>query len=141
MVKHQIKIFISVFILPIIFFAKCGKDKGCSKNSHNKIIIVNNSKFNINWRLFDQDSVYKLNGQSYDNIINANQRDNYSIRHEECWESSFNNSISAYFLIFHNDTVQSIGWQSISGTDRGLLKRIKVDLNYLQQNNFTITYP
>jgi hypothetical protein len=34
-----------------------------------------------------------------------------------------------------------IGWQAISDTNRGLLKRVKVDLNYLRNNNFTITYP
>jgi len=44
-------------------------------------------------------------------------------------------------FFFSHDTVKAIGWEQISGTNRGLLKKMKVDLEYLKKNNFTITYP
>ncbi|MBE2289332.1 MAG: hypothetical protein IAE95_07240 [Chitinophagaceae bacterium] len=46
-----------------------------------------------------------------------------------------------HYFIFSHDTVKAIGWEQISGTNRGLLKKVKVDLEYLKKNNFTITYP
>lgn len=93
----------------------------------------------MNWQGFSNDSIYHLNGQSNDNIIAPNS--NYTFNVRNCWEETFKDGYSAYFLIFNNDTVKAIGWEKISGTNRGLLKRVKVDIDYLKNNNFTITYP
>jgi hypothetical protein len=127
----------------LLTVSSCNKNKNCPKGSHNEIGIINNSSTTINWRLFISDSVYELNGDPYDLIIAPNSHDKYGIRGETCWEEYFNtiNNGYKYFLIFDNDTVKALGWSKISGTDRGLLKKIKVDLNYLERNNFTITYP
>ena len=59
----------------------------------------------------------------------------------QCWEHYFSEGRYNYYFIFSHDTVKAIGWQQISGTNRGLLKKVKVDLEYLKNNNFTITYP
>ncbi|MBL7690235.1 MAG: hypothetical protein JNM41_01480, partial [Flavipsychrobacter sp.] len=59
----------------------------------------------------------------------------------KCWEYYFSGEGSQYYFLFSFDTVQAIGWQQIDGTNRGLLKKVKVDLEYLKNNNFTITYP
>lgn len=145
MVINKIK-FVNYFLLIICLAvltisANCRKNKNCPDDSHNNIIIKNNSSKTINWQGFDPDSIYRLNGQPHDNIISPNSSDQFAIRHETCWEETFIDGYFAYFLIFDNDTVQAISWYAISGTNRGLLKRVKVDLNYLKANNFTITYP
>lgn len=121
--------------------SKCRKNENCPEGSHSKIIIKNNSTTFINWQGFFIDSIYRVNGQPRNNILKPSENDIYSYR--TCWEEYFNtiNNEYQYFLIFDNDTIQAIGWQSISGTNRGLLKKIKVDLNYLKANDFTITYP
>src|SRR5690554_4131301 len=130
----------------IIFFllltaSTCKKNEDCQEGSNKTINVVNNSLKTINWRYFTSDSTYFLNGPPYNNLLNYNE--SYTYSYKTCWEEYFKtvNNGYRYFLIFDNDTVQAIGWQAISGTNRGLLKRVKVDLNYLNENDFTITYP
>jgi hypothetical protein len=132
-------IYLAIFLFLLLSSTTCNNDKGCPEGSHNQIEIKNNSSKTINWQGFDPDSIYRLNGQAHDNIILHNSNHSFNIRN--CWEETFKDSYSAYFLIFDNDTVQAIGWQAISGTNRGLLKRIKVDLSFLKANSFIITYP
>ena len=119
----------------------CNKNNHCPSDSHNSITLKNNSSITINWRTFTTDSIYNINGSTpgADLILQPNSSDIYGTR--DCWEETFKDGNSMYFLMFNNDTVHKIGWQAISGTNRGLMKRVKVDLNYLQINNFTITYP
>lgn len=130
-----------IFVFLLCISSTCKKNKQCPEGSHESIDILNNSSMVLNWRHFTPDSVYKVNGSipAADLIIQPKSSDKYGTR--DCWEEVFKDGYSAYFLIFNNDTVQSIGWQEISGTNRGLLKRVKVNLNYLQNNNFVITYP
>jgi len=130
-----------IFVFLLCVASTCKKDKHCPEGSHESISILNNSSKTLNWRQFTPDSVYKINGSTpaADLIIQPNSSNEYGTR--DCWEETFKDGYSAYFLIFDNDTVQTLGWQAISGTNRGLLKRVKVDLNYLNNNNFTITYP
>jgi hypothetical protein len=138
---NSIVILSSLLLFLLLSATTCKRDSLCPDGSHDIIEIKNNSSKTINWRQFISDSIYTINGSTAaaDLVINANSSDNYGIRN--CWEETFRDGYTPYFLIFDNDTVQAIGWQAISGTDRGLLKRIKVDLNYLNKNNFTISYP
>ncbi|MEY4877405.1 MAG: hypothetical protein RL708_2555, partial [Bacteroidota bacterium] len=117
-------IFILFLFSIFLIIVRCRTNKNCPKNSHNSILIANNSNLTINWRLFGVDSIYKLNGTAYDEMLSSKQSTNYKIRTETCWEEEFRGGTSLYFLIFHNDTVQSIGWQKISGTNRGLIKKV-----------------
>lgn len=141
--KIERNIWYCIFMIMYFFCsgASCRKDKNCPKNSHDSIEIQNKSAKTINWQNFDIDSVYVLIGAGTDYILEPSQSTQYKIRRETCVESYFQQGYNEYFLIFDNDTVQAIGWQAISGTNRGLLKRIEVDLEYLQNSNFTITYP
>ena len=140
-IKFRNMYYAAIFLFLLFTGSTCRKDKDCQEDSHNAIEIENNSSKTINWRHFNLDSVYILNGAPYDEILPSNQSTLYKIRTETCWEIVFRDSALKYFLIFDNDTVQAIGWQRISGTNRGLLKRVKVDLDYLENNNFTIAYP
>jgi hypothetical protein len=140
-IKKSAMFYASILVFLLCAATTCKKDKDCPIGSHASISLVNNSSRTLNWRHFTPDSIYRINGSTpaSDMIIQPNSSDKYGTR--DCWEETFKDGYSAYFLIFNNDTVQAIGWQTISGSNRGLLKRVKVDLIYLQNNNFTITYP
>lgn len=58
-----------------------------------------------------------------------------------CAENIYKKGYTQYAYFFHPDTVAAIGWYAIGGTNRGLLKLVKVDSAYLYNNNFSITYP
>lgn len=139
--------YLYIFIFVLFAGLTCNKNKDCPKGSHNKIDIKNNNNINVNWIKDDNtnDSIWTNNGSTYpqtsDGLISPNSTYQVAVGLEKCWESFYQNGHSEYYFIFHHDTVQTIGWQAISGTNRGLLKRVKVNLNYLQNNNFTITYP
>lgn len=140
--KMMIKMNYFFILIILLGVSKCKENKDCPEGSHKYITIKNNSDKIINWRHFIPDTVYVINGSTpaSDLIIQPHSFYNYGTR-EDCWEKIFKDNNTLYLLIFDNDTVQAIGWQAISGTNRGLLKRVKVDLNFLKNNNFTITYP
>lgn len=134
-------IYLGLFVFMCCSF-KCKKDYCITSDGHYFIEINNNSNKTVNWRHFDNDSIYNINGggAASDLILLPNSSFMYGSRND-CWESTFQNNFYQYLLIFDNDTVQAIGWQAISGTNRGLLKSVKVDLDYLQANDFKISYP
>ncbi len=137
-------------ILVFIFFlckaSSCRRNSNCPEGSHEKIIIKNNSAIAINWIAEDSpDTIWTKNGAAYPDenrgliLPGASDFDNPGL--SQCWENYFSGGRPDYYFIFSLDTVKAIGWQQISGTNRGLLKKVKVDLEYLKKNNFTITYP
>ena len=138
----------AVYMIVVTFLlcsSTCRKNKECSNGSHSKIDIKNNSSQLVNWIRDDHpnDSIWTVNGDYpglSDNLISANSIYPVNAGTAQCFEH-FYDGYSQYYFIFNHDTVQTIGWQNINGTNRGLLKRVKVDLDYLQNNNFTITYP
>ena len=146
-IKQQIMYYIFIFVFLLCASSTCRKNKDCPDGSHNKIIIKNNSSINVNWTNNDKynDSIWTNNGSTYlsasERLISPNSSYQVAIGLEKCWEYFYQGGHMHYYFIFNHDTVQSIGWQAISGTNRGLLKSVKVDLNYLKNNNFTITYP
>jgi phage anti-repressor protein len=101
----------------------------------------------VNWIRDDNpnDSIWTNNGNTFpngtDGLISTNSTYQVAVGLEKCWEYYYQNGYSEYYFIFNHDIVQSIGWQAISGTNRGLLKRVKVNMDYLKNYNFTITYP
>ncbi len=90
------------------------------------------------------DTIYSRNGAFPDEnrgLILPGTSDIHGPGLYQCWENRFSERRPAYYFFFSHDTVKAIGWEQISGTNRGLLKKVKVDLEYLKKNNFTITYP
>ncbi len=136
----------AIFVFLLCTASTCKKNKDCPEGSHRYIAIKNNSSITVNW-IFDDnpnDSIWTVNGdypKASDGLISPNSTYLVAIGLGKCWEYYYQNGHFEYYFIFNHDTVQTIGWQAISGTNRGLLKRVKVDLNYLKNNNFTITYP
>jgi hypothetical protein len=146
-IKHIIMYYSTILIILLCAASTCKKNKDCPDGSHGSIAIKNNSSNSVNWIKDDNpsDSIWTNNGSTYpkidEGLILTNSTYQVAVGLEKCWEYYYQNGHSEYYFIFNHDTVQTIGWQAISGTKRGLLKRVKVDLNYLQNNNFTITYP
>ena len=134
------KTILIILIAIISLSSTCRKDKRCGDGTHYAIEIINNSNKTINWKTFSTDSIYHINGTPANNIIEPHS--SYSYNDRECWETHFGSyRYVKYMLIFDSDTVQTIGWDAINGTNRGLLKNVKVDINYLEEHDYEITYP
>jgi hypothetical protein len=125
----------------------CCTNRACGPGTHESIAIVNNSNQTINWEREDSpDSVWTLNGSSIlginDRAILAGKTYYVGAGLNGCWEEYYKEvKYPIYYFLFSHDTVEQIGWKKISGTSRGLLKKVKVDNDYLKANNFTIAYP
>ena len=50
------------------------------------------------------------------------------------------NDRKEWIYIFDADTIENLDWPTVRETNRGLLERREIDLAYLLQNNFTVTY-
>jgi hypothetical protein len=60
---------------------------------------------------------------------------------ENCWEYFFDRKKEAeYVYIFDADTLETLGWEKVRATDRGLLEVKKLTINLLEQNNWNIKY-
>ena len=143
---RQLAVYLGVLF--IFCMPSCDKEKDCPKGSHENITIKNNSSKVINWVTDDdpKNSTWKNSGSTEYPPITQGIMEPGSTRQvgpnlAQCWEYVYAGGIKQYYFIFSHDTVNALGWDTISGTNRGLLKRVLVDLDYLQKNNFTITYP
>jgi hypothetical protein len=145
--KTRKAVVIAAMIFTFIFCKanSCQRNLRCAEGSHRTIPIVNNSNVSINWTAEDsRDSVWTLNGQvppvDY-GLLAPGATVNLGASRDACWEESFAPGGYQYYFLFSHDTVVALGWNQISGTSRGLLKKIKVDLDYLKKNNFSIAFP
>lgn len=134
-----------IFIFIFCKANSCERKPRCAEGSHKTIPIVNNSNISINWTEEDsRDSVWTINGQVPpidDGLLAPGETVNIGASRDACWEESFAPGGYQYYFLFSHDTVVAIGWDKISGTNRGLLKKIKVDLDYLKKNKYSITFP
>lgn len=149
MTKNRVNHLGLYFVLCMTFFlckaSSCKRSSNCPEGSHDQIVIQNNSLVAINWIEEDsEDTIWTSNGAFPDENRGLILAGSTGFNHpglEQCWESYYSQSYPHYHFVFSHDTVKAIGWKQISGTNRGLLKKVKVDLEYLKNNNFTITYP
>ena len=136
-----------IVVLILCTAATCGKNKDCPPGSHSYFTIKNNSTLQINWTWDDNpnDSVWANNGSTFpsesEGFMSLNSIYQVGSGLEGCLENFYRNGVTQYYFIFNHDTVKAIEWEGIHGTNRGLLKRVKLDLDYLRANDFTIIYP
>lgn len=134
---------IKLTALAAIFLVLCQSTTCAPKcdGKHRTFLIQNNSGKVVAYNHFSSDSVYKVNGSPITMLLNPNESTELAMAHK-CLEDIANDMVAPdYFFFFDYDTVQAIGWYAISGTNRGLLKRITIDSAYIYDSNFTITYP
>lgn len=128
---------------------KCSryKDSNCNDLTHNSITLSNKSNENICFHFYwnypdtnigEYNPIYggpRAITYPNDSFITAAGPMNCC-----CWESNFRNNRKEWVYIFNSDSLKSIPWDLVRKTNRGLIERRLIDLEYLKQNNFKILY-
>ncbi|GIV30414.1 MAG: hypothetical protein KatS3mg028_1480 [Bacteroidia bacterium] len=138
-------IFLSVLVM-LCTAQTCKKDKE-SKNGHLGIEIINNSTKTINYNfawnypdtLIGEYNPYKDGTGGIK--PNSSRLHPFSSHGKGCVEEYFKDGKKEWIYIFDQDTISKLDWNTVRQTNRGLLERRLIDLNYLQQHDFKITYP
>lgn len=124
----------------------CKKDSNCINGSHNVLIIKNNFSKRINYEFYWNypDSIipdkysplhyWQYGMKTGDSVVRSAGRGG-------CWESDFIRKPKEYIYFFDEDSLEQIPWDTIKATNRGILERREITLDYLKRNNFVITYP
>ena len=136
--KHLFTISILGYIL-LLFFS-CGKDKDC-----HDLKITNNSSSDIYYYVTHYDSsVLKLDYNPSLSPSGYKCLKNTSINYKrnDCIESqiAYSPSKHIYTFIFDAYILEHTAWDTVK-SKRLFLKRYDLDINYLKNNNFTVSYP
>ncbi|MFZ6053279.1 hypothetical protein [Halocola ammonii] len=135
-----------LLFLPIIFFMTCamtcGKDDYCPDDAHSRLYLRNESDVRIHSRIYwnypdttlGEYPVYDGDGGVLPNDFRAIEADIHS-----CWENALEGR-SEWIYIFNADTIETLDWETVQQTNRGLLERIEINLEYLGQNDFNVVY-
>lgn len=119
------------------------KDSECLSGSHDWFTLTNNSASRINFEIYwnyPDTLIGEYNPTGFGVILTGASRTKGAGRYT-CWESVLKDGKKEYLYIFNEDSLQTTPWNIIQATNRGLLERREISLNYLQRNNFQITYP
>ena len=130
-----------------ILFISC--NRSCDeKGGHDTYIIENKSDKKITYKImnyFEGDTIPFDNNPLIDtdelilpSSVNYNKVKLYK---EECIEDDYKDGQKYWFYVFDYDSIKVIPWDTIRVTGRGVLGRKRLDLEYLQNSNFTIIYP
>jgi len=124
----------------------CRKDEYCKSGNHIAIKIINQSARDIRahfyWNYPDTSiGAYNPLGATESGIIKPGNSFDRSVGPTSCWESYLKNGTKEWIYFFDNDSLKVIPWDTIRVTGRGLLERRLISLEYLQENNFIVTYP
>lgn len=133
------------FILLFFLIAGCNKDNYCDDiDGHSGLQVLNNSDKTINFDFGNYpDTVvgeYDVTRDGTDGILSGESRTRGAGR-ESCWEETFEDNKTEWLFIFNEDTIKTLDWSVVRATNRGVLDRRLIDLEYLQSHDFTITYP
>ena len=122
----------------------CKNDEVCN-NGHPGLTIVNNSTRTITvefyWNYPDT-MIGEYN--PLNNGTSGIAPDHTFTRgagRKSCWEEIFADGYKEWIYIFDQDTLSKLDWSVVRQTNRGLLERRLINLEYLQQTNFKIKYP
>lgn len=128
----------------VLLSGKCKKDENCPENGHNGLTVVNNSaaRIRINFYWNYPDTAIGAYNPAYDGSDGLSTGESFTrgAGRGTCWESSMANGRKEWLYIFDADTIETLSWDVVRQTNRGLLERREIDLTYLQQNNFVVTY-
>lgn len=144
---QRIILFLIVGILSNINGCNHYKDPNCNEKSHNSVLIINNSKRNIcfefYWNYPDTmiGDYNPLNGGPRSILF---PKDSFILsagpRGCCCFESNYANGRKEWIYIFDADTINKLDWNTVRQTNRGLLERRLINLDYLESNNYKIIY-
>jgi hypothetical protein len=140
LIENSMKISVSIIIL--LFFTGCDLYPGvCNKSSHKFIVIKNNSSkelyFNVGLLNLDN-NISKIETRK---VSNFSEKKYYLIQNL-CWEESFKSAAPIKPFYFYDSFIlENNKWEDVVKNNLGILDSIRVDLDYLQKNNWTVTYP
>jgi len=128
----------------LLMSGTCRKDESCPDEAHPGLTISNQSntriRFQFYWNYPDTAiGDYNPKNDGTDGL-SPGERFTRGAGPRSCWESVFAAGRMEWIYIFNADTVERLDWNLVRQTGRGLLERRQLDLSYLKQNNFTITY-
>ncbi|MEM6298585.1 MAG: hypothetical protein AAF740_07855 [Bacteroidota bacterium] len=122
------------------------QDKEFCKEGHRSVEIVNNSDKVINYIFYWRypDSLIG-NYNPYNNGIDGIAPNSSFVRGLTPHgigrvEVLFDGGRKEWVHIFDADSLRLLNWDTVRNTERGLLERRLIDLEYLQENDFKIIY-
>jgi hypothetical protein len=119
------------------------KDAACYEGAHNGITVHNKSSKRINFEIYwnyPDTLIGEYNPKGF-GIISPDDSRTRGAGPQSCWESILKDSKKEFLYIFEEDSLETIPWETVRASNRGLLERRVISLKYLQDNNFIITYP
>jgi hypothetical protein len=128
----------------VLMSVTCRKDEACPDNTHNGLKITNQSNIRIRYNIYwnHPDTVIGEYNPVHDGTDGLSPGESFTrgAGPKSCWESVFQNGRKEWIYFFNADTIEALSWDVVRQTNRGLLERKEIDLNYLQQNNFGVIY-
>jgi hypothetical protein len=123
---------------------RCERDNTCPDNAHNGIEFKNESDqpvyFEVYWNYPDT-VIGEYNPTNQGNgPLQPSQSTVKGAGRQHCWESYFMRYGREWVYFFNADTIEKLDWGMVRKTQRGLLERRAIDLDYLKANNFKIVY-
>jgi len=141
----NMKIAVITICLSIMIMVNTCKEKEseCNENSHNGLTVLNKSSRRINFEIYWNypDSTIGEYNPKGSGIINSGESRTKGAGPTSCWESVLKDGKKEYLYIFDEDSLETIPWDTVRATNRGLLEIREISLQYLQYNNFIVTYP
>ena len=131
-----------ISVLLICSAHQCDKEDICN-NGNNGLTFINESDkklfFEIYWNY--PDTVIGEYNPSGNNPVLPNDRFTRGAGRRSCWEVVLEDNKKEWVYIFDHDTIKDLPWEVVRETNRGLLDRRLIDLEYLQSTNFRVVYP
>ena len=135
-----------LLFLPLFFFITCamtcGKDDFCPDDSHSQFYLRNESDVRIHSKIYwnyPDTTLGEYPVFDGDEGVSPNGSRVYKADIHNCWENALEGR-SEWIYIFNADTIETLDWETVQQTNRGLLERIEINLEYLGQNDFIVVY-
>ena len=132
------KLNIFIALISIVFTLSCKdkKDPKCFDGSHNGITFKNNSNQTVNFEIYWNypDTIIGDYNPVSDKGTASNSDFTRGAGPFSCWESVLGQN-KEWIYIFSQDSLKTIPWETIRKTNRGLLERRAIDVQYLEKNN------
>ena len=135
-----------LILFTFIFGASCTQ-KCEQKNEHDTYVFKNASDKNIEFKIMNyfEDTIIpsKFNPKTDQLVIMppySSHTSKVKLKRGACIEDSYSNNEIYWLYFFDADTLKVLDWETIRTTNRGILERRMINLEYLQDNRFTLTY-
>ena len=139
------KLINSLILLMIVstLFLSCDRNS-CNGDASLNVTLKNNSDSPIYYSFFwksPDTSIGDENPAIYKTIISPKNSYTHGIGLGDCWVDMLVETSTQYVHFFNMDTIDQIPWEVVKKTQRGLLARKAINLEYLESHNWTIEYP